>query len=109
MSNFKYSILKAILLISSFGLITPAMAQDDGGYIDVPQPYVDPYYSGGQGGYDNRGYGNSFEYFGNGPGRGYGYQSSDGSWYHQSGTYSGGYSVRGDGSGCVYTPDWSNC
>jgi len=31
------------------------------------------------------------------------------SWFERGSDYSGGYSVGGDGSGCIYTPDWSNC
>jgi hypothetical protein len=48
--------------------------------------------------------------YGGGIGGGYGYTGGPGDpWFHRSSDYSGGYSVGGDGSGCIYTPDWSNC
>jgi hypothetical protein len=48
-------------------------------------------------------------YYG-GVGRGYGYSGGAGQpWFYRGSDYSGGYSVGGDGSGCVYTADWSNC
>ena len=41
---------------------------------------------------------------------GYGYYGGrGGQWFHRGSDASGGYSVGGDGSGCIYTPDWSNC
>ena len=49
-------------------------------------------------------------YGGGGYGSGYGYNSGEGSpWFYRGSDASGGYSVGGDGSGCIYTPDWSNC
>jgi hypothetical protein len=48
--------------------------------------------------------------YGGGVGGGYGYNGGPGnSWFHRGSDYSGGYSVGGDGSGCIYTPNWSNC
>lgn len=45
-----------------------------------------------------------------GVGGGYGYNGGPGEpWFHRGSDYSGGYSVGGDGSGCIYTPNWSNC
>ncbi len=45
-----------------------------------------------------------------GVGSGYGYHDGPGgSWFQRGSDYSGGYSVGGDGAGCIYTPDWSNC
>lgn len=108
MLNLKSYIARTGLLVSLLGMISPVFAQDYGGYIYVPQPYADSYYQG-EGGDDNGSYDNGYEYYGNGVNGGYGYQNNDGSWYHQNGGYSGGYSVGGDGSGCIYTPDWSNC
>lgn len=32
-----------------------------------------------------------------------------GPWFHRGSDAAGGYSVGGDGSGCIYTPNWSNC
>jgi hypothetical protein len=58
------------------------------------------------GGAYNQG-GDSYEY--GGAGGGYGYSNDDGGWFHRGGDYSGGYSVGSDNSGCIYTPDWSNC
>ncbi|MCI0653615.1 MAG: hypothetical protein L0Y39_03945 [Methylococcaceae bacterium] len=106
MLNLKSCITRTGLMVGLLGVISPTFAQDYGGYIYVPQPYANPYYPGGQSGYDNGSY---YEYYGNGVNGGYGYRNNDGSWYHQNGDYSGGYSVGGDGSGCIYTPDWSNC
>lgn len=41
---------------------------------------------------------------------GYGYNGGQGGqWFHRGSQASGGYSVGGDGSGCIYTPNWSNC
>ncbi len=42
-------------------------------------------------------------------GGGYGYSNGDGTWFNRGSDYSGGYSVGGDSSGCIYTPNWSNC
>ncbi|MCL4799632.1 MAG: hypothetical protein KJ025_08605 [Burkholderiales bacterium] len=49
-------------------------------------------------------------------GGGYGYADgagrhggSGGPWFHRGSDAAGGYSVGGDGSGCIYTPNWSNC
>jgi len=43
-------------------------------------------------------------------GGGYGYNGGAGNpWFHRGSDYSGGYSVGSDGSGCIYTPNWSNC
>jgi len=40
----------------------------------------------------------------------YGYNGGQGgAWFHRGSDASGGYSVGGDGSGCIYTPNWSNC
>jgi hypothetical protein len=51
-----------------------------------------------------------YEYGGGAPGAGYGYYAGQGgAWFHRGSDASGGYSVGGDGNGCVYTPDWSNC
>lgn len=48
--------------------------------------------------------------YGGGVGGSYGYSGGPGgAWFHKNGDYAGGYSVGGDGSGCIYTPDWSNC
>lgn len=48
--------------------------------------------------------------YGGGVGGGYGDNNGPGgSWFHRGSDYSGGYSVGGDGSGCIYTPNWSNC
>ena len=48
--------------------------------------------------------------YGGSAGGGYGYNNgAGGSWFHRSSDYAGGYSVGGDGSGCIYTPNWSNC
>ena len=48
--------------------------------------------------------------YGGGIGGGYGHNNGPGgSWFHRGSDYSGGYSVGGDGSGCIYTPNWSNC
>ncbi len=48
--------------------------------------------------------------YGGGVGGGYGYNGGAGNpWFHRGSDYSGGYSVGGDGSGCIYTPNWSNC
>ncbi len=48
--------------------------------------------------------------YGGGIGGGYGHNNGPGgSWFHRGSAYSGGYSVGGDGSGCIYTPNWSNC
>lgn len=48
--------------------------------------------------------------YGGGVGGGYGYNNGPGgSWFHRGSDYFGGYSVGGDGSGCIYTPNWSNC
>jgi hypothetical protein len=49
--------------------------------------------------------------------RGYGYAGQaysysggqGGAWHYRGSDASGGYSVGGDGSGCIYTPNWSNC
>ena len=50
------------------------------------------------------------EYGGGSPGAGYGYNGgAGGPWFHRGSQASGGYSVGGDGSGCIYTPNWSNC
>jgi hypothetical protein len=47
---------------------------------------------------------------GRSPGAGYGYSGGQGgSWFHRGSEASGGYSVGGDGNGCIYTPNWSNC
>jgi hypothetical protein len=63
-----------------------------------------PRYGGGVDGYGGGSYG-----YGGGSG-GYGYNNgSGGSWFQRGSDYSGGYSVGGDASGCIYTPDWSNC
>jgi hypothetical protein len=41
---------------------------------------------------------------------GYGYNGGQGGqWFHRGSDAAGGYSVGGDGSGCIYTPNWSNC
>lgn len=41
---------------------------------------------------------------------GYGYNGGQGGqWFHRGSEASGGYSVGGDGSGCIDTPNWSNC
>jgi hypothetical protein len=51
-----------------------------------------------------------YEYGGRSPGAGYGYYGGQGgAWFHRGSEASGGYSVGGDGNGCVYTPNWSNC
>jgi hypothetical protein len=95
MSNLKSYIVATALICGLLGAVHPAAAQS--------------YYQGGYGGYGD-GYPNrGFEYYGNGIGGGYGYQNNDGSWYNQGSDSSGGYSVGGDGSGCIYTPNWSNC
>lgn len=44
-----------------------------------------------------------------GTGGGYGDNDPGEPWFHRGSDYSGGYSVGGDGSGCIYTPNWSNC
>jgi len=45
-----------------------------------------------------------------GLGGGYGYNGGQGGqWFHRGSDAAGGYSVGGDGSGCIYTPNWSNC
>jgi hypothetical protein len=47
---------------------------------------------------------------GDGIGGGYAEDGGEGDpWFSRGSDYSGGYSVGGDGSGCIYTPDWSNC
>lgn len=51
-----------------------------------------------------------YEYGGRSVGGGYGYNGGQGGqWFHRGSDASGGYSVGGDGSGCIYTPNWSNC
>ena len=55
-------------------------------------------------------YGNDGDSYQGDAGTGYGYSNnSDGSWFHRGSDYSGGYSVGSDDSGCIYTPNWSNC
>ncbi len=45
-----------------------------------------------------------------GSGQAYGYNAGQGgAWHYRGSDASGGYSVGGDGSGCIYTPNWSNC
>ena len=41
---------------------------------------------------------------------GYGYNGGQGGQsFHRGSDASGGYSVGSDGTGCIYTPNWSNC
>ena len=54
-------------------------------------------------------YGSNAYHYGGSAGSGYGYDDGSGTWFQRGSDYSGGYSVGGDGSGCIYTPDWSNC
>ncbi len=57
--------------------------------------------------------GRGYEYGGRSSGGlsgGYGYNGGQGGqWFHRGSDAAGGYSVGGDGSGCIYTPNWSNC
>lgn len=50
-----------------------------------------------------------YEYGGRLSGGASGGYGQGGHWFHRGSDASGGYPVGGDGSGCIYTPDWSNC
>ena len=76
------------------------------GYAGDVYGYGSEGYAAGGDVYD---YGNNAYRYGGSAGGGYGYDDGTGAWYHRGSDYSGGYSVGGDGSGCIYTPDWSNC
>ena len=52
---------------------------------------------------------NGYSYQGSAAAGGYGYYNNDGSSFHRSSNYAGGYSVGQDSNGCIYTPNWSNC
>jgi hypothetical protein len=84
-----------------------------GDYINDGYGYGAGVYGGGSNVYSDGTYGYSYGTDGysyqGGVDGGYGYNNSDGSWFHRNGDYSGGYSVGSDSNGCIYTPNWSNC